>query len=155
MATRMQSMKVSGVEMRGPIFYLMQTRGFGGLTEPDGMLCPDFLRRYTVIFDYPRQKLILEPGPQIGATIPFDASGLAVYRHIEDYRVWKVIEGSPAAQACIREGDVFLELDGRRASEMSLEEIAKTLERDGQTCTMRVRRGGEELVVKLVLRRLI
>jgi hypothetical protein len=154
-ASRLGAIKLGDVEMRGPIFYFLQLRGFGGQTEPDGMLCPDFLRRYTVIFDYPRQRLILEPGLQFASPMPFDASGLAVYRQIDDYRIWKVIVGSPAAEAGIREGDTLLEMDGRRASEMSLEEITKSFERDGRTCTLRVRRGGEELVLKLALHRLI
>jgi len=66
-----------------------------------------------------------------------------------------VIEGSPAAAAGLREGDLLLELDGRKASEMSISEITRRFEADGDTCVVRIRRGAEEAMLKIALRRIL
>jgi hypothetical protein len=156
LATRLESVKIGEIEMRRPIFFLWQAHGFGGLTEPDGLLCPDFLRRFKTVFDYPRQRLILEAGSRFGEEMAFDASGAALYRPSQGvYRVWKVIEGSPAAESGLKEGDTVMEMDGRAAAEMSLEEIERGLRAEGRSCELRVRRGADVILVKMKLRKLI
>ena len=59
---RLEKLKPDDAELPRPIFFLCQVRGFGGGDEPDGLLCPDFLGRFKLIFDYPKQRLILEAG---------------------------------------------------------------------------------------------
>jgi hypothetical protein len=63
LAAQLDKLKVGDVELARPIFALAQVPGFGGANEPDGLLCSDFLGRFTLIFDYPRQRLILDAGP--------------------------------------------------------------------------------------------
>ncbi len=53
------------------MLFLARVPGFGGRTEPDGLLCSDFLRRFKLIFDYPRQDLIIEPGRDFRGETPF------------------------------------------------------------------------------------
>jgi hypothetical protein len=156
LAARLEKLEVGDVELSRPIFFLWQIRGFGGADEPDGLLCPDFLRRFKLIFDYPRQKLILEDGPHFGDEMPFDASGTLIYREGENpWRVFKIIAGSPAAEAGLKEGDTVLEFDGRPAAHMSMREMTEGLQADGRECSLRVKRGEEILAIKLKLRRLI
>jgi len=156
LAARLSMLELGDLKVARPLFFLWQVRGFGGGDEPDGLLCPDFLRRFTLIFDYPRLKLILEPGPHFGDETPFDASGTLIYREGENpYQVFKVTDGSPAADAGLKEGDIVLEIDGRPASQVSMSEIAEILQADGRECSLRIKRGETILTVKMKLHRLI
>jgi len=157
LATRMDELLLGSSKLRQPMFFLAQMRGFGGETEPDGMLCPDFMRRFKVVFDYPRQRLILDPSPHSHGELPFDASGTLIYRKVpkDAYRVFRVIEGSPAAEGGLRPGDIVLELDGKMAAQMSQYEIIKALMRAGHVCVLRVQRGVDILTVNLKLRTMI
>jgi hypothetical protein len=156
LATRLPLLELGDLKMAHPIFFLWQVQGFGGANEPDGLLCPDFLRRFTLIFDYPRLELILDPGPHVQDETPFDASGTLIYGGGKNpYRVFKVTDGSPAAEAGLKEGDIVLEIDGRPASQVSMREIAEILQADGRECSLRIKRGETILTVKVKLHRLI
>jgi hypothetical protein len=52
---------VGPFEISQPQINLWQVKGFGGSAGPDGLLCGDFLRRFRLFFDYPNQKIVLEP----------------------------------------------------------------------------------------------
>ena len=156
LSTRLEKLSVGAVELPRPIFTLYQERGFGGGAEPDGLLCPGFLRRFKLIFDYPHQKLILEPGSHFRDEMPFDSSGLLVWRQGEaPYRVLKVLEDSPASESGLRQGDIVLEIDGKSAGQLSNAEISEFLMADGRECQLRIQRGEDVLTVKLKLRKLI
>ncbi|MCP5119471.1 MAG: PDZ domain-containing protein [bacterium] len=156
LATRFEKLSVGESELPRPVFFLYQTRGFGGANEPDGLLCPDFLRRFNLVFDYPNQQIIFEPGPQFDDEMPFDSSGTLIYRQGQQpYRVLDVIDGSPAADAGLRKGDIVVDFNGKPAAEMSVREIRDALREEGHDCVLRVQRGSEEVTITLRLRRLI
>jgi membrane-associated protease RseP (regulator of RpoE activity) len=156
LAARLSTLELGDLKVARPIFFLWQVRGFGGAKEPDGLLCPDFLRRFTLTINYPRLELILDPGPRFQDETPFDASGTLIYREGENpYRVFKVTDGSPAAEAGLKEGDIVLEIDGRPASQVSMSEIAEILQADGRECSLRIKRGETILTVKVKLHSLI
>ncbi|MGO9095871.1 MAG: PDZ domain-containing protein [Bryobacteraceae bacterium] len=156
LAARFDKLQLGDVELPHPIAFLARVPGFGGVSEPDGLLCPDFLRRFNVTFDYPHRKLILEPGPHFADEAPFDSSGALIYREGQNpYRVLKVIPGSPAAEAGLQPGDILLDLDGRLDTELSMGEIRAALESAGRECSLHVQRGTAVFGVKLKLRPLI
>jgi hypothetical protein len=157
LATRMDELSLGSFKLPRPMFFLAQAPGFGGGTEPEGLLCPDFIRRFKVAFDYPRQRLILEASPHSYDEAPFDASGTLIYRKMrkDAYRVFRVIEGSPAAEAGLRPGDIVLELDGKVAAQLSQHEIVKALMRAGHVSVLRIQRGVDILTVNLKLRTMI
>ena len=156
LAARFSMLELGDLKMARPIFLLWQVRGFGGGNEPDGLLCPDFLRRFTLTFDYPRLELILDPGPHFQDETPFDASGTLIYREGQNpYRVFKVTDGSPAGEAGLKEGDIVLEIDGRPASQVSMSELAEILQADGRECSLRIKRGETVLTIKMKLHTLI
>ena len=156
LAARMEKLSLGTVELTRPMVYLWQVRGFGGGNEPDGLLCPDFLRRFKIVFDYPRQKLVLEPGPHFGDEAPFDASGTMVYREGQNpYRVVRVIEGSAAAEAGLRAADIVLEVDGKPAAQLSNPDIAAIPRQSGREVTLLIQRGEERHLIKVKLQRLL
>ena len=156
LAARFDKLQFGDLELPRPIASLARVPGFGGVNEPDGLLCPDFLKRFNLTFDYPHLKMILEPGPRFADEAPFDSSGTLIYREGQNpYRVFKVIPGSPAADAGLQPGDTVLEFDGRPASQLSMGEIRAALQSAGRDCSLRIQRGPDVLALKLKLRPLI
>lgn len=66
-----------------------------------------------------------------------------------------MLENTPAAEAGIREGDIVVQVDGRDARELSLDELRALFVQDGSTRTLLLRRGDETRTATLRLRRLV
>lgn len=71
------------------------------------------------------------------------------------YRVRAVIDGSPAAEAGIRVGDVITLLGGRPARDITLSQIRALFQREGATYVLGMQREGGREEVKVTTRRLI
>ena len=123
-----------------------------------GTIGGEIFRRFTVIFDYARQRVILEPNGHLRDPFPYDGSGLFLAANGTDLRRVKVLRAiaeGPAYGAGIRDGDEIVAVDGRPVSEMSLEEIRKLLSAPGRRIELDVLRGGRPVPVTFKLRRLI
>jgi len=75
-----------------------------------GILGNGVLKRFHVIFDWPHQRMLLAPGPDVNMRSPGNCSGLSLRVSLPDYHrllVNGVIAGSPAAEAGILAGDVI------------------------------------------------
>ena len=73
----------------------------------------------------------------------------------DQFKVHRVVDGSPAAEAGLREGDVIAALDGRPAAGFSLEQVRQLFKEEGRAVRLDVQREGAALAVSLELRRLI
>src|SRR5260370_230262 len=62
-ACRIERFALGPLGVNHPVVHHFGTPGFGGKTEPDGMIAADFLRRFRVFLDYGRGRMILEPNP--------------------------------------------------------------------------------------------
>ncbi|HXR40186.1 MAG TPA: aspartyl protease family protein [Terracidiphilus sp.] len=133
----------------------------GVLSQSDfaGIIGAEILRRFTVTFDYPHQRMILEPNPMSATPYEFDMSGLFITAEAGSFAVFTVrdvIKDSPAMQAGIRGGDVIAAIDGRPASSFTLEQIRQLFkESEGQEHSLSVRRDNRVLAVKFRLHRII
>lgn len=136
----------------------MSLQRLGALTNtaPSGSIGSGLLQRFTVTFDYPRQRMYLAPvsGPVRDG---YDRSGLWINLGGGGFRVDAVVEGSPAAVAGLGEGDVILAVDGKRAATLTLGDVRVYL-RDASPGTIvrfTVRRGAVTRDVAIKLRDLI
>jgi predicted aspartyl protease len=133
----------------------------GVLSQTDfaGIIGAEILRRFTVVFDYPHQRMILDPNSTSTAPYEFDMSGLFITASGEpskEFTVYSVIENSPAGQAGLRVGDIIQAIDERPASSFTLEQVRQLLrESNGQEHSVTVRRNGNDFTVQLQLRRII
>jgi hypothetical protein len=125
----------------------------------DGLLGAEFLSRFTPIFDYARERLILAPGKGPATAAEFDMSGLFVTASgpaLRTYTVEEVQPGSPAAQAGVRVGDRITAVDGQDAARLSLGQLRERLKRGpDQVVTLAVARDGAASVLSVALRRLL
>lgn len=122
----------------------------------DGLLGADFLARYRVTFDYPRQRMYLEPRAPVPPRAELDMSGLYLTsdRAAKRIVVREVRPGSPAEQADVRPDDALVSLDGRPTAELSLAAVRRVLRsEDGRIVRLVLARDGAEREVVLTLRR--
>ena len=116
-----------------------------------------FLRRFRVIFDYSRKRMILEPNSRLTEADELDMSGTALTSEPPAFTVIKVARVRPdsaAAQAGLKPEDVIIAVDGQAATTLSLSQIRKMF-RVEHECRLKVKRGEQIVEVKLKLRRLI
>lgn len=114
------------------------------------------LKRFTVTFDYGRQKLWFEPNGSYAVPDTYDRAGVWLNRDDAGYRVADVLAGGPAAEAGLKAGDLIVALDGRSAIEILLNDARQRLkDAPGTRVRMTVRSGEATREVTVVLRDLV
>jgi S1-C subfamily serine protease len=128
-----------------------------GVSGGTGLIGGEVLHRFTVIFDYNRQRIILEPNRHLRDESSVDASGadLRLAPESKSFRVHSVRKGSPAAEAGLQEGDLITAIDRTPSTEFNLDQAQRMFARDGREYLLNVRRGSELLQIRIKLRKLL
>jgi hypothetical protein len=154
---RLQRLQVGPFVVEGPLalFPPGQITGRGKAGNIGGR----FLRRFKVIFDYSRERMILEPTSKLTEPERFDMSGLrlaATSPPSDRLQITQVLTESPAAEAGIQKGDIVLKIDARSASAMPLGELREMFRsEEGREFDLEIQSGNTTRVVRIKLRRLI
>jgi hypothetical protein len=130
------------------------TTGFGSRADWDGVIGNALLRRFTMILDYSRKRLILEPNDLLDVPTDYDMTGMSLASREGEFRISRVFSGSRAAKAGLRAGDVLVSLDGRAVSHRTLAELCRSFRQDGSEHLLKIRRNGEEQEVNLQMIRI-
>ncbi|HKW13959.1 MAG TPA: aspartyl protease family protein [Candidatus Krumholzibacteria bacterium] len=163
-------------ETRGDIFRVRDVE-IGGFHLPDvvavcsrdevvidsnsglaGIIGGDLLRRFRVTEDYPHSQLVLEETPETYQPFVYDRSGLFLLGEGEDYRtirVHRVIAGSPAEDAGIRENDRIVSVDGRAARRLGLESMRALFREDNTRYRLVLEREGGLVNAQLMTKDLL
>ena len=125
-----------------------------------GNLGYELLKRFSLIIDYPHQRLLLRPNLHFHEPFEHDMCGLDLLALGPDYRrfqVLRVVPGSPAATAGLQAGDEVMSINFSPVKLLTLTQINMLLHSgDGRTMLMEIRRAdGEFNFVKLQLKRQI
>ncbi|HEY6307700.1 MAG TPA: aspartyl protease family protein [Candidatus Angelobacter sp.] len=157
---RVQSLEFGDFAIDQPVTDFSQAKsGARSNAMFSGIIGGAILRRFTVIFDYSRHQMILEPNAGLKDSFVDDASGLILSGEGADFHtitVRRVLENSPAAETGLREGDVITavaEKPGQGGS--SLAEVREMLRRPGRVYTLSIARGGHGLHLRIKTRQLI
>lgn len=125
------------------------------LSNRNGNLGGDILKRFTVVFDYPHNQLFLQPNSKYKAPFHYNLAGFEVSTPIPGtniYIVSHVVDDSPAEKLGLEPGDQLMNLNGVSCTELSLNDILKILESGpGKKLRMRMRRSHMTFNVELVL----
>ena len=105
----------------------LQHEGFDANRNVSANIGLGILRQFNLTFDYPRQRLILEPNHFFGQRDVFNRTGLRLQRDAAGWAITNIYPGSPAAQAGLKAGDHILTINGRIASELSEDELDAVL----------------------------
>lgn len=156
---RMQSCELGGFGLEQPIATLSKdAEGLQSTDQYDGILGAELLKHFKLYLDFSRNRIYLEPSGAFRQPFEFDMSGLFVTAEgadLRQFQVLRVIDGSPASAAGIREGDEIVAVDGRPASEFNLEALRNRFVEAGKQRELAVRRGAQTLQVRITLRKLV
>ena len=158
-ATRTKALKIGGLVVRDPIVVLsLDQKGVLATSDFDGIIGGDLLRRCHVIFDHPRQRILLEPNGAFARPFDYDMSGTFLLGQGDDFKsflVWRVLPNSPATDAGLAEGDVITSVDGKPADKLTLEEVRRALRGGEREVELGIKRGEQAMTVRLKLRKLV
>lgn len=153
---RINSIRLGRFAIGHPIARFSQaTRGDYASSAYDGLIGGEILRRFTVILDYSRRQMILEPNENIAEGFEIDMSGMALVVDGDEVLVDDVEKNSQAARAGVLGGDVLVAIDGKPSTGSDLERIRVLLEEDGKEYVLSLRRNGKVVPIKLKLKRVI
>lgn len=156
---RVAKLELGGFSLAQPITAI-QPPGPGRISAEGtiGNIGGGIWSRFKVIFDYPRKRMILEPGPDIALPFEADMSGLGLVSAPPDFRqmtVVRVLDGSPALEAGIQAGDEIETIDGKPAGEIGLSALRERLRLNGQDLKLELKRGDDRVTVAMKTRRMI
>jgi hypothetical protein len=156
---RLESLTLGDLKVDAPYVTMSQEkRSFLAGDETQGLLGAEVFRRYCLTLDFPGKRAIFAETPATRTPYDLDMSGMFLVARGDDFRTFQVqsvVEGGPAAKAGIRKGDTLIEMDGKPAARLTLEQIRTTFTDAGATRLLTLRRGDEQLRVKLLLQRLV
>jgi hypothetical protein len=156
---RLNTVQVGSFTLADPVIHFAQDRkGAFGSSEFSGVIGGELLRRFKVIFDYSRKRMILESNASLADRFEYDMSGIRLRPEgadLKTLRVSRVVENSPATEIGIREGDLILAIDGKPVAEFSLHQINQMFKQEGKEYLLDIIRGEEKKQLKLKLRILI
>ena len=152
---RSLSLEIGPYSFPAPVVSLSRAKaGSLASADIDGLVGSRILGRFRVLYDYSRQRVILEPGPRLEEPFTHDMSGLRLRSRtlaLRTIEIARVAEGSPAEAADLRAGDLLLSVDGRPVRPFDLPVVRARLERRGPV-RLELSRGGKRRTVVLELR---
>ena len=130
------------------------------MPERQGNVGCELLRRFNVTFNYPDRYIVMKPIKRLmREEFEHDMSGMelrAKGERFRNYYVEKIIDGSPADLAGLREGDEVLFINNNSTNDLSISDIYKALQKgEGKEVSMLVRRSGQIIIANFALKRLI
>ncbi|MGD0782412.1 MAG: PDZ domain-containing protein, partial [Candidatus Aminicenantales bacterium] len=155
---RAGTLKLGGVAVSGPVVELsLQTKGAFSDPYVAGNVGAGVLKKFNVIFDYGRQRIIFEPNAGYASRDTYDRTGMWMNLEKDAFRIIDVFAGSPAAEAGLKAGDFILMIDGMPPARLSLVEARTKFRSDppGTRVKLLVLSGGEKRETILILKDLV
>ncbi|WP_240773404.1 aspartyl protease family protein [Pontibacter sp. SGAir0037] len=114
------------------------------ISNRNGHLGADILKRFTVIFDYPHKRIVFEPNNKYKSPFNYNLAGFEVSTPlpgINIYYISHVVAESPASKLGIKVGDQLLSIDGKDCMELDINQLLEVLEsRPGKKLKLKMRR---------------
>jgi hypothetical protein len=155
--TRVKNLEIGNFNIPSPLTTLSSSeKGAFASEKIDGNIGGGILKRFMVIFDYPKQRLILEPNGNFASADDFDMAGLWLTKEGDTTRVDFVVRDSPADKAKIKEGDLIVKINDQSTKDLLLRDIREMLMAgQGKKISLTINSEGKEKNIKLELKKLI
>jgi hypothetical protein len=155
---RVRQARIGPFAFRNPLVSYPDSSSVAGLKldqDRHGSLGNDVLRRFTAIFDFQGSALYLKPNKWFHSPFHYNRSGMEVEKidpMIPIYSIYNIIDGSPAAQAGLKPGDLIEYINNIPAIMLKLDDINDILYgSSGNVVNMTVDRNREKIKIKLRL----
>lgn len=154
---RITGLQLGPFLLRDPVaeFSSNDKAGLLATEEIDALIGGDILQRFTMTFDFPHHRILMEPNGNFSRPFPADASGLSLLAKGDDFHRFEVKgvqPGSAAAAAGLHTRDVLTTIDGRPASDFNLETLGTLFEQSGRTLPITIERNGKQRRLRIRLR---
>jgi predicted aspartyl protease len=145
---RIESLQLGPFELRGAV-----SACCGGSELSSQLIGGEALSRFTVTFDYPHKRLVLEPNRNYRRPFPADQSGMNLRwdAATREPVVHGLAENSPATEAGMQTGDVIVAIGGVPSLQLSLDRVKQLFEANQGEVDLKVRRGAQTLAMRLRL----
>jgi PDZ domain/Aspartyl protease len=147
--SRAQSVQLGRFNLSEMIANYAPKGGFKVNPGTDGVLGNGVLKRFKVVMDYARKRMILEPSDLYAVPFDYEMTGLILGASGKEIGVKEVIKASAAGDAGLQAGDALLAVNDRATSALSLTEVRRMFKQDGSVYTLTIRRGTETQQLKL------
>ncbi|MFN8347879.1 MAG: aspartyl protease family protein [Spirosomataceae bacterium] len=161
---RIDKVRFGKYELENVLASFPDSLGFGvkfaARNERQGNIGCELLRRFRVTFNYTDRYIVLKPiKRRLKETFEHDMSGMelrAKGKDLKEYIIDRIIEGSPAWEAGLEEGDEVLFINNRSSDDLIISEIYKLLQKgEGKEISLLIRRKGTIHFAKFQLKRMI
>lgn len=156
---RVGAVRVAGFTLRDAVARFSQaTKGDYASDKYDALMGGEIFRRFKLVVDLSRRRLIFEPNHALTDPFEADMSGVELVgdgAEFSTYLIDDVDKGSPAEEAGVRGGDVLTAIDSRPAHSFALDEIRAMFRQDGREPLLTLKRGGKLVQARLKLRRMV
>lgn len=154
---RMKSFTVGSFEIPDLLVGLSTAqKGIFASEKFQGNIGSGLLKRFTVIFNYPKQQLILFPNRHFGERDEFDKSGLWLREVAGKFIVEEVVKGTAGDKSGFKRGDAITEINGKPAREYSLNDLRALFRGpDGTKFSLKFQRTNKEKKKELKLKTIL
>jgi hypothetical protein len=156
---RLKTIQLGGYTIEDPVAAFSQSNPPSGQSKNiAGAIGAGFLKRFLVIFDFPHQRIILEPNLQFNKFAEEDMSGLSIIAKgpgLKTFEIIRVQPGTPGAAAGIHEGDVIAGIDEEPAADITLTSIRELFRQVGHKYKLLIERNGKTQEIVILMKRLI
>jgi predicted aspartyl protease len=156
---RIQNLRLGRFVIKNPITtFAPDNRGEEDTTDYAGLVGGEILRRFRVVVDYSRRRVVLEPNKHFSEPYEFDMSGASLTSGGSKFNTFKVralVENSPASEMGLRVGDEIIAIDGKSTEGMTLEKIRRMFRQARRKYVISIKRNALTMQISLTTRRLI
>jgi len=121
----------------------------------DGIIGNRILKRFNIIFDYPRSFIYLEPNGNLDKRYNVNVSGFNIFFRGGKPFVKNIIEHSPATRAGLKNGDEIIAIEGVVVEEIESNTIRNYFKIEGKKIELVIKRGSKLKYTEIRLRSLI
>jgi predicted aspartyl protease len=129
------------------------------ISNRNGLIGGDLLHRFTVIFDFSKEKLYLKPNKYIKTLFEYDKSGIipiATGTNLNQFIVYDVLPNTPGDEVGIKRGDEIVKIGLIPAQWLSLAAINRTFQgKEGKKVNITIKRDGLKMKKVIHLKKYI
>lgn len=123
------------------------------MTDKDGSIGGEILKRFTVTYDYIRQEIYLKKNRYYRLPFEHDMSGMEVYQHVGQggrFFISRIEPNSPADSAQFLVNDEILSINFKPSKQYSLDEINQLLRKESKSRLFFEILRGDEILFKII-----